>query len=90
MQGGYQLGKVNIDIYTLKCSFDLVLGYPQFVQIEVYNVFGKRMLIDAEKDMESEKKLNFQFEALSFPTGKYILKIIGEAFTTQQSFYILN
>lgn len=90
MQGGYQLGKVNIDIYTLKCSFDLVLGYPQFVQIEIYNEFGKRMLIVAEKDMESEKKLNFQFEALSFPTGKYILKIIGEAFTTQQSFYILN
>lgn len=90
MQGGYQLSKIEVDIYTLKTSFSLVIGYPQFVQIEVYNEFGKRMMIIAEKEMESEKKLNFDFKALSLPTGKYILKVIGEAFSTQQAFYILN
>jgi hypothetical protein len=90
MQGGFQMSKVNIDIYTLACSFDLTLGQPQFVQIEIYNEFGKRMMILAEKEMESEKALTFKFSAKSFPTGKYKVKIVGEAFQKEQPFYILN
>jgi hypothetical protein len=27
---------------------------------------------------------------MAFPTGKYVLRVIGEAFTAEQSFYILN
>jgi hypothetical protein len=90
MQGGFQMGKVNIDIYTLACSFDLTIGQPQFVQIEIYNEFGKRMMIVAEQEMESEKIMTFKFNAKSFPTGKYKVKVVGEAFQKEQGFYILN
>lgn len=90
MDGGYTLTKVIVDIYTLECNFDLTVGYPQFVQIEILNEFGKRMLTVAARDMEGEKKINFKFKAKAFPTGKYILRVIGEAFTTEQKFYILN
>lgn len=90
MDGGYTLTKVNVDIYSLECNFDLTVGYPQFVQIEILNEFGKRMLTVAARDMDGEKKINFKFKAMAFPTGKYILRVIGEAFTAEQKFYILN
>lgn len=90
MDGGYTLSKVNIDIYNLDCDFDLTVGYPQFVQIEILNESGKRMLVVAAREMEGEKKINYKFKAKAFPTGKYTLKISGEAFTAEQKFYILN
>ena len=90
MDGGYTLSKVNIDIYNLECDFDLTVGYPQFVQIEIVNEFGKRMLTVAARDLEGEKKTHFKFKAIAFPTGKYTLRVIGEAFTAEQKFYILN
>ena len=90
MDGGYTLSKVNIDIYSLDCNFDLMVGYPQFVQIEIVNEFGKRMLTVAARDLAGEKKTNFKFKAKAFPTGKYTLRVIGEAFTAEQPFYILN
>lgn len=90
MDGGYTLSKVKIDIYNLDCEFDLTVGYPQFVQIEILNEFGKRMLVVAARELAGEKKTNFKFKAKAFPTGKYTLKIIGEAFTAEQKFGILN
>lgn len=90
MDGGYTLSKVNIDIYSLDCDFDLTVGYPQFVQIEILSETGKRMLVVAAREMDGEKKVNYKFKAKAFPTGKYTLKISGEAFTAEQKFYILN
>lgn len=90
MDGGYTLTKVLIDIYSLECNFDLTVGYPQFVQIEIINEFGKRMLTVAARELAGEKKTNFKFKAKAFPTGRYTLKVIGEAFTAEQKFYILN
>ena len=90
MDGGYTLSKVKIDIYSLDCNFDLTVGYPQFVQIEILNESGKRMLVVAARDLAGEKKTNFKFKAKAFPTGKYVLKIVGEAFTAEQKFNILN
>ena len=90
MDGGYTLTKVHVDIYSLECDFDLTVGYPQFVQIEIVNEFGKRMLTVAARDLNGEKKTHFKFKAMAFPTGKYVLRVIGEAFTAEQSFYILN
>lgn len=90
MDGGYTLTKVQIDIYSLDCNFDLTVGYPQFVQIEIINEFGKKMLTVAARELNGEKKTNFKFKAKAFPTGKYTLKVIGEAFTAEQKFYILN
>ncbi len=90
MDGGYTLTKVNIDIVNLECNFDLTVGYPQFVQIEILNESGKRMLTVAARELAGEKKTNFKFKAKAFPTGKYTLKIIGEAFTAEQKFFILN
>ena len=90
MQGGFQLSKMKIDIYTLDCTFDLTIGQPQYVQIAIYNEFGKLMTVLAEKDMDSEKMLPFKFSAKTFPSGKYILKVTGESFHTEQKFGILN
>lgn len=90
MDGGYTLSKVNVDKFSLDCNFDLTVGYPQFVQIEIVNEFGKRMLTVASREMDGEKKINFKFKAKAFPTGKYILKVNGEAFNAEQKFYILN
>jgi len=90
MDGGYTLSKVNIDIVNLDCNFDLTVGYPQFVQIEIVNESGKKMLTVAARDLAGEKKTNFKFKAKAFPTGKYTLKIIGEAFNAEQKFFILN
>ncbi|MCQ2101980.1 MAG: hypothetical protein MJY98_01985 [Fibrobacter sp.] len=90
MDGGYTLTKVLVDIYSLECNFDLTVGYPQFVQIEIINEFGKRMLTVAARELDGEKKTNFKFKAKAFPTGKYILKVVGEAFSAEQKFYILN
>ena len=90
MDGGYTLSKVNIDIVNLECNFDLTVGYPQFVQIEIINESGKRMLTVAAREVPGEKKINFKFKAKAFPTGKYTLKINGEAFNAEQKFFILN
>ena len=90
MEGGYTLTKVHIDIYSLECDFDLTVGYPQFVQIEIVNEFGRRMLMVAARELTGEKKTHFKFKAHEFPTGKYTLKVNGEAFSAEQKFYILN
>ena len=48
------------------------------------------MLSKVLKTLTGEKKTHFKFKAMAFPTGKYILRVIGEAFTAEQQFYILN
>ena len=54
------------------------------------NESGKRMLTVAAREVPGEKKINFKFKAKAFPTGKYTLKINGEAFNAEQKFFILN
>ena len=50
----------------------------------------ERMLTVAAREVPGEKKINFKFKAKAFPTGKYTLKINGEAFNAEQKFFILN
>ena len=51
----------------------------------------KRILLKLSGEaLAGEKKTNFKFKAKAFPTGKYTLNIIGEAFTAEQKFFILN
>lgn len=90
LEGGVKLSKVNIDIYSLDCNFDLTIGQPQFVEIAIYNEAGKRMQTLSARELESEKNYNFKFKAKDFPTGKYKLKVTGESFTKEAKFYILN
>ena len=48
------------------------------------------MLMVAARELAGEKKTHFKFKAHEFPTGKYTLKVNGEAFSAEQKFYILN
>lgn len=85
-----ELSKVNIDIVSLECAFDLTIGEPQFVKIEIFNESGKFIQQLCSRELESEKKYAFKFKAKDFPTGKYTLKVSGESFSKEQKFYILN
>jgi len=90
IQGGYRMTPVEVDIYSLQCSFTLMVGAPQRVHIEIYDEAGRRMMILNQRELEGEKIIPFQFSAKEFPTGGYTIKVIGEAFKTEQNFYILN
>lgn len=90
LPGGFRMSPVEVDIYNLQCTFTLMVGQPQNVYIEVYNEFGKRMMILNQRELEGERLTPFQFSAKEFTTGSYTIKVIGEAFKTEQSFYILN
>ena len=89
-ENAIQLSKVNINIVSLDCNFDLTIGEPQFVKIEIFNESGKFIQQLCGRELESEKKYTFKFKAKDFPTGKYTLKVSGESFTKEEKFYILN
>ena len=90
MQGGFRMSPVDVDIYSLQCSFTLMVGQPQLVTIEVFNESGRRMMVLNQRELEGEKLTPFQFSAKDFTSGSYTIKIVGEAFKTEQSFYVLN
>ncbi len=89
-ESAIQLSKVHIDIVTLECDFDLTIGEPQFVKIEIFNESGKFIQQICGRELKSETKYPFKFKAKSFPTGKYTLKVSGESFSREEKFYILN
>ena len=62
----------------------------QLVTIEVFNESGRRMMVLNQRELEGEKLTPFQFSAKDFTSGSYTIKIVGEAFKTEQSFYVLN
>lgn len=90
LPGGFRISPVEVDVYSLQCTFTLMVGQPQIVNIEVYNESGRRMMVLNQRELEGEKLTPFQFSAKEFTTGSYTIKVIGEAFKTEQSFYILN
>lgn len=89
-ESAIQLSKVNINIVSLDCNFDLTIGEPQYVKIEIFNESGKFIQQICGRELESEKKYTFKFKAREFPTGKYTLKVSGESFSKEEKFYILN
>ncbi|MCI5600221.1 MAG: glycosyl hydrolase family 28-related protein [Hallerella porci] len=89
-ESAIQLSKVNINIVSLDCNFDLTIGEPQFVKIEIFNEAGKFIQQICGRELESEKKYTFTFKAKNYPTGKYTLKVSGESFSKEEKFYILN
>lgn len=89
-ENAIQLSKVNINIVSLDCNFDLTIGEPQYVKIEIFNESGKFIQQLCGRELESEKKYTFKFKAKDFPTGKYTLKVSGESFSKEEKFYILN
>ncbi len=89
-ESAISLSKVNINIVSLDCNFDLTIGEPQFVKIEIFNESGKFIQQLCGRELESERKYTFKFKAKNFPTGKYTLKVSGESFSKEQKFYILN
>ena len=90
LPGGFRMSPVEIDIYTLQCSFTLMVGHPQMVSIEVYNEQGRRMMLLAQRELEAERLTPFYFSAKEYRSGNYTIKVVGESFKTEQSFYILN
>lgn len=89
-ESAIRLSKVNINIVSLDCNFDLTIGEPQYVKIEIFNESGKFIQQLCGRELESEKKYTFKFKARDFPTGKYTLKVSGESFSREEKFYILN
>ena len=78
--GGYLLTAAYPNPFNRSTTFTLTLAEPQVVELEVYDMLGRKVATLHKGEIEAYQQRSFQFEAASLPSGSYFIRAVGETF----------
>ena len=89
LPGGYRLSPAYPNPFNPQARFTLEIAEPQAVRISVFDVLGReiRVLHDGSLSVGST---GFLIDGAELPSGLYVLRAVGEAFTTSQRMTLLR
>ena len=87
---GFHVGSIYPNPLNPEARFELSLQREQHVQIDVYNVAGQHMLQLQNGRLDPFNVYSFKVNGSQLSSGKYILFVRGEFFTTSQPFTVLK
>lgn len=90
LDGGYKVSDIQINPFTLETHFTLKISYRQNVQITLHKENGERIMRILNTQLGHGKDHLIKFNSGNLKTGKYLLRVKGEAFRFQKTFTVLN
>lgn len=86
----YALSKVYPNPFNPQTQFTLSLAVPQHVQLEVYDMMGRRVALLHRGILAANQAHQFTFEGHNLSGGQYIIRAIGETFEASQPALLLK
>jgi hypothetical protein len=86
----YTLTAPHPNPFNPQTQFTLSVPEAQHVTVEVYNLLGRRVDVLHDGRLEAEQSYTFTFEAANEPSGIYLIRIIGKAFTATRRVTLLK
>jgi hypothetical protein len=90
LPGGFSLSEVEVDPYTLACTFFLEVSYLQNVEVTLHKENGERVMRIFNSKLGYGKENKITFDASGLRSGRYTIQIKGEGFRTSANFFLLN
>jgi hypothetical protein len=82
--GTYHLTSAYPNPFNPETSFSLSVARAQDVQVAVYDVTGRRVALLYDGLFPAKTARAFRFGASTLPSGVYLLRVLGEQFSTTQ------
>ena len=86
----YHMGATYPNPFNPTTQFTLTLARPQEVRVEVYNVLGARVAMLFDGELNAEDIHVFTLDASEFPSGIYLIQVLGEYFKVTRSAMLLK
>lgn len=86
----YHLTPAYPNPFNPQTQVTLTLTEAQHVTVEVYNLLGRRVAELHDGRLAADQPHTFVFEASNAPSGIYLIRVTGEAFTTTQRVTLLK
>ncbi|MFQ5571494.1 MAG: trypsin-like peptidase domain-containing protein, partial [Rhodothermales bacterium] len=88
--GAFHLSPAYPNPFNPQTQFSLSVAQAQRVQVEVYDVVGRRVATLFDGFMEASSSRSMVFEAGHLPSGLYLIRALGERFVTSQTVTMLK
>ncbi len=88
--GTYHLSPAYPNPFNPETSFSLSVAQGQEVEVAVYNLLGQQVAQLFDGFLESESTRAFTFKADHLPSGLYLIRVLGERFTTSHTVTLLK
>lgn len=76
--------------FNPRTQFTLTVARTQDVLVEIYNLLGRRVDVLHNGPLAGQARHSFTFEADELPSGLYLIRVVGEHFTTTQRVTLLK
>ncbi len=75
---GYRLSAAYPNPFNPQAQFILTLGSAQQVQVAVYDVLGRRVVLLHDGVLAAQQPHRFVLDGASWPSGVYYYQVIGQ------------
>jgi len=79
---GYHLSPPYPNPFNPSTAFTLTVSQEQQVEVSVYDVLGQRVAVLHQGTLRAQEAHRFTFDAVTLPSGTYLIRAMGERFTT--------
>lgn len=76
--------------FNPRTQFALFVQQQQFVRVAVFNALGQEVAVLYDGPVLPETRYDFTFEASSLPSGLYLYRVVGEAFTATRQVLLVK
>ncbi|MDX1545765.1 MAG: T9SS type A sorting domain-containing protein, partial [Rhodothermales bacterium] len=90
LPASYTLTNAYPNPFNPQTQFELTLVRPQHVRVEVFDLLGRQMALLHEGLLAPQTRHTFQIDASGWPSGLYLYRVTGEAFTDVRSIVLLK
>ena len=87
---GYTLEGIYPNPFNPSASFQLSVEEEQVVKVEMYDLLGRRVSAIFEGELKAHQPRLFNFNASNLSSGRYLLQISGQTFTTSRTVTLLK
>ena len=87
---GFSLEGIYPNPFNPSASFQLSVEEDQVVKIEMYDLLGRRVSSIFDGELRAHQPRLFNFNASHLSSGRYLLQISGQTFTTSRTVTLLK
>lgn len=82
--GGYHLSAAYPNPFNPRTQFELTISQAQRVRVEVFDMLGRRVVTALDGEVAAQEAQIVTIEGAGLPSGTYLIRAVGEAFTATQ------
>ena len=90
MTEAYRFGAAYPNPFNPQTRFTLAIQQSQHVEVAVMDLLGRRVALLHQGALDGGQAHTFTFEASALPSGVYLIRAMGEHFSTAQTVSLLK